>query len=75
MDETQRGEREAEEQRELEREQLGGPADYDESGGTGLEPGEGDEVIGGGVSGSDEDPIGEPGIPDEVAPRLRPRER
>lgn len=53
----------------LERERLNGPADYDESGGTGLEPQPGDQVIGGGVSGGDEDPIGEPGIPDEVDPR------
>jgi len=44
----------------------GGPADYDESGGTGLEPGRDDDVLGGGPSGGDEDPIGEPGIPDEV---------
>jgi hypothetical protein len=34
MDETQRGEREAEEQRELEREQLGGPADYESGSGS-----------------------------------------
>ncbi|MGQ0814742.1 MAG: hypothetical protein ACT4O1_09795 [Gemmatimonadota bacterium] len=45
----------------------GGPADYSEGGGTGLEPQPDDEVIGGGVSGSDEDPIGEPGIPDEAS--------
>lgn len=55
---------------ELDREQQGGPSDYDESGGTGLEPRPGDQVIGGGVSGGDDDPIGEPGIPDEVNPRL-----
>ena len=44
----------------------GGPTDYDEGGGTGLEAQPGDDVIGGGVSGGDEDPIGEPGIPDEA---------
>ena len=44
----------------------GGPADYDEHGGAGLAPRPGDDVIGGGVSGGDEDPIGEPGFPDEA---------
>ena len=44
----------------------GGPTDYDESGGTGLEPQPDEVVIGGGVSGGDDDPIGEPGIPDEA---------
>jgi hypothetical protein len=36
-----------------------GMSDYDEGGGTGLEPQPGDEVIGGGTSGGDSDPIRE----------------
>lgn len=36
-----------------------GMSDYDEAGGTGLEPQPGDEVIGGGPSGGDSDPIRE----------------
>ena len=36
-----------------------GMSDYDEGGGTGLEPQPGDEVIGGGPSGGDSDPIRE----------------
>ena len=36
-----------------------GMSDYDESGGTGLEPRPGDDVIGGGVSGGESDPIRE----------------
>ena len=36
-----------------------GMSDYDESGGTGLEPQPGDQVIGGGVSGGDSEPIRE----------------
>jgi hypothetical protein len=36
-----------------------GMSDYDESGGTGLEPQPGDEVIGGGPSGGDSEPIRE----------------
>jgi hypothetical protein len=36
-----------------------GMSDYDESDGTGLEPRPGDELIGGGVSGGDSDPIRE----------------
>ena len=36
-----------------------GMSDYDESGGTGLEPRPGDDVIGGGPSGGDEEPIRE----------------
>jgi hypothetical protein len=43
----------------------GGPSDYDEGGGTGLEPQPGDDVLGGGTSGGDDDPIGEPGFPDD----------
>ena len=38
-----------------------------EAGSVGLEPGPGDEVIGGGPSGPDDDPIGEPGFPDDPA--------
>ena len=36
-----------------------GMSDYDEAGGTGLEPGPDDEVVGGGPSGGDSDPIRE----------------
>ena len=36
-----------------------GMSDYDEGGGTGLEPQPGDEVIGGGTSGGDSEPIRE----------------
>jgi hypothetical protein len=42
-----------------------GPSDHDAAGGVGLEPGPDDEVIGGGPSGPDDDPIGESGFPDD----------
>ena len=44
----------------------GGPTDYDENGGTGLEGRPADDVIDGGVAGRSDDPVGESATPDEV---------